>query len=437
MACDFGREVKLKFEKSGLSVFPSDFDFRNENGSYAHVRAKFGENVGHYISDFYLESEPVILYFDDVPVNRFYIPPEAFTFRRQMDRPTEASLQLNDAIQVLSRGTIEKSYVSVSLGDVIDYIFDNRDDPNDVLSGYRFVDEDDAARTKQGIADAFEFTDAFDEDITTEATQYIHDLLTGPDSESLFTGFEFEGISPLQALGRVLSAFEIDYRVETDGTVVFGKFGTDSETYIAGYNTSDFTLSRYDVTTSANRTNRVLVRGSYEMVRTENESGNPESTKLRPYGSAKAIGFTGDSLELEAKNVKSLAELEQIATRALVQELMKDVNGSLVIDALATESAENLANLSVGDYIVVGPSVPENCNTDVVAGAFLVQRIQHNGSQSLGWTADVEVSQVAFPDSISTQTFYYDPRANQRVEEVDAFNEYYDGAVEGSSFRPT
>lgn len=437
MACEFGREVEIKFEKSGLTVYPSEFDLRNENGSYAHLRAKFGENTGQRISNFYLEAEPVILYFDGVPVNRFYIPPEAFTFRRQLDRPTEATAEFNDAIQVLSRGTIEKDYVTVSLGEVIDYIFDNRDDPNDVLSGYRFVNEEDAERTKQGIADAFEFTNAIDEDITTEATEYVYDLLTGPDADSLFTGFEFEGISPLQALGRVLSAFEIDYKVETDGTVVFGKFGTDSETYVVGYDTSDFTLSRYDVTTSANRTNRVLVRGSYEMVRTKNESGNPESTKLRPYGSAKADGLSGDSLELEAKNVKSLAELQQIAVRALAQELMKDVNGSLVIDSMATESEENLANLGIGDHIVVGPSIPEKCDSDVSAGAFLVQTIHHKASRTLGWTADVEVSQVAFPNSISTQTFYYDPRTGQRVEEVDAFNEYYDGAVEGSSFRPT
>ena len=430
MTCEFGTSLALLFQKSGIEAYPTELDLRSKARQFAHGRATFGESAGQVIGQSYIEAEPVIVSYDGEYSHRLYIPSDSIEFRRQLDRPTTAHVELHDAIQILERGTIEKSFGEASVGEVIDYIFEHRDDPSDVLTGYRFTTEEERQQTKTAV----DITAGVDVGLGID---YVFDVPFEFKEENIYRGFEFDGISPLDALTEVLNEYNLDYRVENDGTVVFGTFGQSGNVFTVSDDESDFQLSQYNVTTSANRTNAVRLRGSYITVP---EAGSltaaAGSAKLRPIAEATAGGLTGDALQLEAKGVDSLSQLQNIATRALIQELMDDVNGNLVIDALATEDNTALAELAVGDNLIVTESIKEYCDANVVTGVFLVNSVHAKARQRTGWTINVDISQVAFPDAIQTETFFFDPATDQRFESLESYNEYQPEEQETDGYLP-
>lgn len=422
--CGLHGGITLEFLSSGMEIRPLEVDIRLQRRNYAHGQFVLSEEAGKYVAQNHDEAEPVHVKFDGNIAYRMCILEDAISFETNLDEDVEATLDLHDAIKVLSRGSVSKSWEKVNVRSAVEYIMDHRDDPNFVIQDFGFV--------TQEVAEERLFTpnpiEGFD--LGEREANAISEWIIGIFSDSEYQGyggFDFENVTPLEMLTTVMNEFGVNWWVEDDGTVMFGPDATYGQTVATVSGNNTIALQRYSVTEKSNKINAVRISGPQNVSFEDSPFGyQPPSARranLQPIVEAKANDIEGSSMYLEAKRQTSLETLEQTALRALLQEVLDDTNGSFVINGLASTNIPAIAALDVGDHVFVGSGVEADCNDNVVTGHFVVREVHHQASTRRGWRISVEVARVPDTDQIETSSFFYDPLEDKKYDSIETFNE--------------
>lgn len=450
MTCDsLPGGLFFQFEQSGLAIEPEEVDYRSNKEDFAHCQFIVPEYIGDRIAENYKAAEPVNMIIDGHRSHRFYAPADMISYRRQMDKPTRAKIDLLDAQQVLQRGTIEKTWDTATFGEIVDYIFTNRDDPYGVLDEYKFFVEEDVVEQQFGDEDlaldpgrlASELTGGFVPDpsevIENTFTRPTLDFVASnveqlePVSDARYVEPSFEGVSPAEALNRAAQTMNQWVRADDSGTLLIGDFGGLPVTHVID-DSNGIALSRYDVVSASNMTNAVRIIGgsSNRYLKQIDAEQRQQGGRLRPVAEASVPSISGSAIEVSSEDSQAVRKMQKISTmrsaavRLLLSELTSDAGGSLVINGMASNNKESLAKMEVGNQLAVNPIIQQLCEDLLTTGYFLIKRVQHTLNKRRGWKTTVEVSQTAQPEQIDTNVFWYDPRTEQTFDSLKSFNEY-------------
>lgn len=417
MACEqINGELELHFLEGGFRARPTEVEVREAQGRFVAAEFKFSEEAGRYISANHFEAEPVILYIGDTKAYRFYVPPDPVSIRRRLDREAQARVVLEDAARVLARGNIENSWGTTTLETLFRYIFENRDDPNDVITELRILDEVD----KQNLVASIP---GFASD---PALEWIIENVSPAGIQYEMGGYDFAGETPLTALQMVAKEAETDIHVDVDGVLTIGPRKLVGDVYSTGADDDNITLSRYDLTQTTDEVKRVQVTGGFNLKYTERRGAQGSQTKgLKPVAVVEDPGAGGSTVEVDAPSVQTLAQAKEVAGRVLVNQVAKNTNGSVVINAGASDNAVNdLGELHIGDYFVFGEDIPTKCEENVIDGTFVVEEVMHRIGNRSGWRITLELSRIPDAAKFTTKSFYYDPQSGQNFEDLESYNEY-------------
>jgi len=454
--CDLSESITLEFLSSGIKIQPYTADIRARRRNYAHGNFELSEEAGELVAEELVDAEPVLVKFGGVPARRMYAPSDAVTFERDLGGFVKAELTLLDARKVMSRGTFSKAWSAVSFGDAIEYIMNEVDDPEGVITSYGFVSKEDSDEVRrrllgenQALEDVQEGGSKIrfsvpggggivtaSEEVSTRILRFI-DQNTGLDtlSDDVFAGFDFDKVTPLEAMAQVTREFEENWWVEPDGSLYIGTDGTRGQVVgtVAGNNS--IALSRYSVTSDANRTNTVQVSGPYNATLELDESNTwlnaiDAGDKLRAKKNIQLIAEATDpTIEgsayaappSEQKTQTTPEALERGALGLLSQRMMDQNSGSIAVNGLASSNVEGLAKLDIGDHIVIDDTIETRCDKDVLVGPFLVTSVQHRVNDRQGWHIELRVTRVPDYDSIETRSVFYDPTTDTAYEDLEAF----------------
>lgn len=441
MTCGPVEGISIEVPTTGAEVRPTDIDVREQKRAFARAQFELTEDAGKVIDQNAPEAATVLIKVDNEPTYRMYLPNDAISYETSLENDTIANLSLLDARQVLRRGSIEKSFGDTTPKDIIDYIISEKDDPDGVIQDYEFLDEQasDLERNLATTGLAPESIQGF-EIAASRAVDGFLDIDHFHD-ETDYSGFNFDGVSPLEAMQEAMEEFAVNWFVEDDGILYIGMNGTRSQVTgtVAGDN--ELALSRYTVTKESKTTNAVQVRGPVNLdyvKRPPMLGGGVKGNGLRTIGEAKATALEGSLLIVEEeKRIFDPAKMESVATAQLVQEVMDDYSGSMEINALASENMDAIRALTVGDYIGVGESIETRCNQDVISGLFMVTGIHHRASTRRGWKIRLDVSRVPNLETVETSSVFYDPQEDREYESMEAYRAAQEEEDDDPSFAET
>lgn len=433
MACGLHEGIQLHFLRSGIRVVPHDVDIRADYRHYAHGQFELSEAAGKVVANNHTPREPVHVLFDDHIAHRFFIPPEAVEFVETFDQKTIAQLDLHDARKVMGFGSFSKKWDVVEVGVAVEEIFNTKDDPESVITDYRFTSDVDLEDLRIGVSDLLEDIVTpleVDVPVLSDAEDSILDWITDAglglvgdsDGKATVDGFNFDGITPLEAMHEVVTEFGYTWWADTTGTLHIGSFGSHGQVVgtVAGNN--EFALKRYNVVESANKINRVKAESGYTTLVGVQGIAQREK-QLQILAEASAPNVSGSTLHIESEQSQlEPAELERAVANHLYLQIGDDVNGNIVVNGLATENVEGLARLTPGDHILVDDSIESECNKDVLTGHFLVHDVHHRANQRTGWEVTLRVSQTVTPGDIQTKSVIFDPTDGKRYDDLDSIS---------------
>lgn len=455
MTCGLGEGITLKFLRSRIEVEPYDVDIRASERKFAHAQVEVSEEAGEHIQQFRREAEPVVIKFDDTDGYRFYAQEDLITYTENMDGDDRAKLDLKDPRYVLERGEVSFATESTSLRDVINKILQNADDPNDVIEGLSAVDDVTVADLRSeltteatpGMLATEEGGDVFTRDPTGEVIgnfldnvyqaifkrgKLFEDLSDPPNN--IFGGFEFNGVTPLQAMQDVMEELEYAWWVSPQGILYVGEPGATPGVLTVEAGDDDVQLSSYTVTSVENLVNAIFVRGPY-LPREPDDQKLARHRGLEVWARAEAPGIEGRTEYYAGqKAIPAPGDLETAAARLLIQEIMNNVNGNAKVNGMASSDVERLGSVWPGDYLAVDESIANKCrDDDVTSGAFVITDVVHRANPRRGWSINLDLTKIP-NDTIETTSTIYDPHSDQRFEDFEAFKKKAPGL--GSQLDP-
>jgi hypothetical protein len=440
MACENSGGLFLHFfnegiEGKGFFIEPIESDIRLKPEGVTKAKFDLTEEDGKFVANYADQATPVTVLMGGYPATRLMLKSEDHVeFKRDVNGISHAVLTLTDASAVLSRGAISKTWEEVTLRDAVEYIFNNRDDPKDVLqdelifSGVNpSAERDDLdPLSAEAVIDGEDQTLGFSDlpwigeavqELAVGTFEFIQqNTQANFNEEALFTGFDFDGISPGEALKRVAEEFHIGFYVNRKGYLIIGPSGSFGSTIPVSHGDEELVINRYDVTQSSNRTDSVLLRGKIM-----------DGTRaLHGYATAEAESITGTGKEFKKKKSKSLSSMEKSASWLLIKELRDDTNGSVTFNGSASTNKYKLSRLRPGMFLLVDSEIAYRCQSGVIPGMFQIQEVQHRVGDSRGWQTTVELARTVPNSEIDVSSYIYDPRSEMNFESISAYNEYID-----------
>lgn len=426
MACEDTDDITIEFPATGVEIQPLKTDIREQQRAFARGQFDLTEEAGTLVDENTPEAATALVKFNGRVAYRLYLPHDTLTFETDLENDTIAKMPLLDARQVLRRGSVEKSFGDTTPQDIVDFIMEEKNDPDDVIVDYEFVTEE-ISELERNLATA-DWAPGFIQDFEIGASRAVDGFL-GIDhyhEETDYSGFDFDGVSPLEAMQEAMQEFEVNWWVEDDGVMYIGPHGTRNQMVASAAHENNITLSRYSVTRDAKTTNAVQIRGpvNREYVNPPFHYTQVRGTGLRTISEAHAENMQGSLLiREEDKRIFNPEELEGVALSALYQEVMDDISGSVDVNGLASTNMDAIVNLAVGDYFGADPSIEEECDEDVVTGLFMITSIHHLSDDRRGWKITLELSRIPDPDAITTRSVYYDPEEDREYESMEAYRE--------------
>lgn len=440
MPCENGGGLFLHFfnegiEGRGFFIEPIEADIRIKPDGVTKAKFDLTEQDGKFVAKYADQATPVTVLMDGYPATRLMLKSKDHVeYKRDINGISHAVLTLTDASAVLSRGAISKTWEEVTLRDAVEYIHKNRDDPKGVLrdevifSGVNpsakrdDLDPLSAEAIIEGEDKTLGFSDLpwIGEAVQTLAVRTFEFIQRNTQAnfneEALFTGFDFNGISPASALQKVAEEFHIGFYVNRQGYLIVGPSGSFGSTIPVSHGGEDLVINRYDVTQSSNRTNSILLRGKIK----------DGVRSLHGHATAEAESVTGSGKEFKKKSSTSLDTLEKCATWFLVKELRDDTNGSVTFNGSKSQNKYKLSRMRPGMFLLVDSEVAYRCESGVIPGMFLIQEVQHRLGDTRGWQTTVEVARTLPSSQIDVSSYIYDPRSDMNFESIEAYNEYQD-----------
>ena len=418
MTCGLYGGIEVEFLKSGLTVTPYEVNTRSGERKFSYTKVDIRREDGEAITEVAKEYEPVLLTFDGTVQDRYMFHPEAVTLTND-----SATLTLYDGEKILDRGTVNKHFQNTELRDVMDFIVNERQDPNDVIKGIRHPTEavqDVEVENKGRLGLGGWFGGAAD--VITD----VAEVFGNPEFSD--TSIKFKKMTPFAALKKTASSFALQTWVDHEGYLHYGMKGTDPKSYTIGSNEEELKLKEYNVSVGSGKLAQIVLRGRYEYI-TNTPRGGPKqrtSPNVYSYGKAWLVDDNGNKLDgqtLEPDEevaATSPEEVEDMARRRLTQHYMDRKNGNIILNAGASSDKAGITAMSVGDMVLASAEIQEHCKRKVDTGIFMVQSIQHQLDNRRGWLVTLGVSGLPASD-IDSESWLENPENDQQWDSVDDY----------------
>lgn len=427
MGCEIAEGFRLNFLHSNIILRSSDLSTRSERGHHAYLKAKISRRAGDLVDDHATVGEPVTLTIGGVTQNRYVYTAESLTLHSD-----EAWLTLYDARTVLDAGVLSKTYNETTLAEVVEFIFENRDDRWGVLDTYRIVDEAVAERSTQNFKEQineFFYGDDYDTSngdflrLYEDANEFIYGFVASIlPVEKDMGGFDFEDVTPGQALTAVEAEFGVEAWVDADGVLWIGEptaKPTNHHIVPPDVDQSPYAIKDYNITEGAVQFTRVKYDGTTSM-----QSAGASILDVHDlYPIAEAWSTDDDGAVFapdEKVRLKTPAAVERRARLELLRLIADDRNGNVVFNGLASGNQDELATMTVGDLLLVAPEIENWCGKNHAGGLFVVEEVQHKVNTREGWSVVAEVGQLPI-GGIQSDSFWYQPGSGERYEDLEAY----------------
>lgn len=412
--CGLPEGVTIEFPRDGIEIQAYAGDIREKRRKFTVAEFEISEEAGELIGQYASTAASVYINVGGVRAHRMYMPErDAMEFQRTLNDINIAKLKLLDGRKVLQRGSVEKTFDDVVLTDVVEYVLDQRDDPESVIQGYEFVSTNPQASIGTGSVPFYEFEQQVAERL---ARAFEDSRIFEPVVEKVVT-YDWDGVTPLQALHDIAADFNLDWWLDEDGILKLGVDPTTANVVGTVADNDGIVLSRYSVTEANNKTGSVHVRQERAT-----GTGVFELQTLGLIAEANAEKIDGHTKYFDVSGVVQTPEaIEELAERMLVQEIMSDEYGSLEINGMASGRTETVAKLTIGDILAVDGSVQTACEKAVVTGLFLVNGVHHRIDSEQGWRVNVELSRVPRPGTITSTSVWYDPKTDKKYDTLEQY----------------
>jgi hypothetical protein len=403
MSCDLSN-VAIHFLESGIKVRPFSIDIRrsrqNDN-KFDHVQATITREAGEHIIDKHTFKEPIEIKIDEENViYRGWYKTDSTSLGRN-----EAVLEIKDPRKILRSGTVDQEWHEITLKNVVEYIFERRQDPHNVLRVPSIL----SSQAHELKAQHNVFLNGSDmvEDFLLETIPFAN----GDGN------FDFREESPYSALMEVMSIWETSFWVNKNGILVVGPPDLLGDTYGAGRGYGNWHISEWNLPDNTTPLKAVVVKG--QMDQKQLQEGDKDwgiITDRQKYETRAAAGFLDDN-ELEEtiilngkKETTDPKALKNMARSAFKKQHTKNNRGSMVIDVTASSGipTSEFVDLRVGDRVLVNNA---NVRCDVLnEGVYAIHSVQHDITGSDGWTITLEVTKTITNGSELKERFwYFDP----------------------------
>lgn len=423
MKCGLPQGVSVELPNHDIEVVAEELDIRKRRRNYTVANLQVNDEAGRLLSRYSTEGALAFIKINGQRVDRMYLSPWQIQFKETLREKRVADVQLQDPRKVLRRGSIEKNFDREPLSRIAEYVVSRREDPENVITGVT-VEQDTIPESVQ----------AFKEQL--DRIKYIQDIFKPrPDAVKEFdprVTFQWDGVTPLEALSQLTDRYAINWWVEDDGTIRLGSDVSRASSVVATFgNKKDIALKRYTVTEPARLTSAIHLRSPH-VVRGESFSISGDSISL--IGEAELNNRRGAVLSLEAKGeYTEPSEIQAAAARQLTNTIMDETHGSIEINGMASEKKGVVANMDVGDLVYVDDTVGVRCEREVSTGTFVITSLKHRISETQGWRAILEVSKYPEENSIETRAVFYDPETDKRY---DTLAKYLSAREENSGTLP-
>lgn len=440
MTCSLKGGPKLVFLKSDMEVRCRDLSTRSSHSRYAYAKIKVSLDDGERIAAKAKSWEPVEIRFDGIVQDRYIYPPSTLEIGHK-----EAWLKVYDARKVLDRGVLTNHFDEVQVGDVMDYIISNKDDPYNAITGWKAVDGYSVQQEVQNLEEDWNellYGEESDQnggvgevlsDALADLSRFAELYLGGPGTVlSTYNGLTLEDDSPNTALAKIEETFGAETWVGPDGVLWIGnpEMAPRNVHVITGEPSDrSYSMKEYSVTRGASSVAGVRLNGKPA---TANQSrgflysvAQNAETELFPIAEAVIVDESGEMIDgpviapEEPVNIYSLGDLEQAARSTLQQYFYNYRNGNVVFNGAQSENQEALAKIAVGDRIVVGNSISDYCQTTADGGHYGIKEVQHKVDPRQGWKITAEVVQLAPP--IETTSLYYNPENDDAYANLNSY----------------
>lgn len=415
-ACDLANGVEIEFSNRGLRLRPYELTTRAERHKFSYARAKISIEAANLIEDYNAYKEPVLVKIGGVTHHRYYVPDDGITFGEQ-----QAWIELIDPLRILEEENIEDSYDSISLQDIVTDIFNERNDPNGLLTGVEVVNSQVAGQ----------YSRTLDGDLRRRgvpgpmAWAWAHLSRLGSifDSAEIEEGgFFFDDVTLYDALADVEEEYGVISWVDKQGVLCIGLPELRTVNGIAVFGDPDIdtvNISGYNVGTSRN--SLVYLQGRSTPFSYLNGNVHPH-TKIKDatyfVAEAKIDGEDGNHGSLdEPVRVRNQDEIESVVRRKFVEAYMRHNSGNIEFNGLSSEDQESLAKLDVGDLIGVAPEINHVCGQGIEGGQFIANKVTHNINARVGWQITVSVSRTAPEPEVNS--WIYDPATDTAYERLE------------------
>ncbi|NUC72538.1 hypothetical protein HTZ84_09490 [Haloterrigena sp. SYSU A558-1] len=441
MTCEHGGAT-VHFLVSGLEFDVFDLSTESEKTRYSHARLTIPDEGGKEIARNAKDAEPVEIRISGTVQNRYLYPEESLEINRE-----NARLRLYDARKILERGVLSEHFGEVNVGEVTDYIFENRDDPYDVLTGIKAVNnallEEEKQDAQEDIVEAISgsgsdaarsgWKGAINDGLAITADFLGRAGKHAGMPHNTYKGLEFDDISPNSALKMVEDEFGFSSWVDNDGVLWLGlpAMKPKNRHAVSGLPTDKaYCMKEYNVVRLKNHPVSVVkVNGETHWFGGNTDgkiwNGGDPSQELYPMAEAWIEDEDGEVAPGkiittdEPLKIWDLDSLEDAARNMLISESANHRNGNIIFNGMASEQKKKLAQMSVGDIIMVADYIEDHCNNAANGGSYIVTSVQHSFSITRGWIITVEVSSI--PKSLKTMAVYYSPTSDEGYKSLKSY----------------
>ena len=428
MACELSNG-ELVFDSSGIRVQPREVTIESSKTRFSHARVKISRKAGELIRDRADFGEPCFLKIAGYEQDRYYLAEDAVKLQN-----SEAWVTLYDGMKVLDSGAISRHFHDVTLETVVDYIFERKDDPYNVVTevvhpdleepivvqnfrGETLGQDDEDNRLRDRIGDAIAET-------VIGAMQWYSEASTGAEANDTSIGFREDTV--LSAIQKVEQQFMVEFWLDARGRLHYKPASiVPTNAFVIGASERAIRIKEYNVVTRSGKINRVRLMGEYRFLNPAPAGSNipfrEVSMGMYAYAEAWVPGMDGttDAPE-DAVNIHEPVPLEYAARRRLLSHFMQHKSGNIVINSAASTEKRGLAKISVGDTILTLDEIEDFCNRDVETGLFVVRGVTHRVNPRQGWETIVEVSGVP-GGRIEQRSWLLDPEDNTTYEDIEDF----------------
>jgi hypothetical protein len=450
MTCSQGG-AEIHFLKSGLAFEAFDLSTESEKTRYSHARVTVSDEAGKLMAQKAIDAEPVEVRIAGTVQNRYLYPEESLEIHRDNGR-----FRLYDARKILERGVVTEHFEEVNVGEVTNFIFENRDDPQNVLTGIRAVDnsllQEEKQDAEEDIVEAIHGSGADAarsgwKGAINDAIGITADFLgragkTQGMPHNTYKGLEFDDISPNDALKMVENEFGFTSWVDDEGVLWLGlpAMKPKNRHAVSGVPTDKaYCMKEYNVVKGAHPVSVVKVNGETHWFGGNTDgnvwNGGDPADELYPMAEAWVEDENGDVAggkvitTEEPLKIWDLDSLEDAARNMLISSSVDYRNGSIIFNGMASEQKEKLAAMTVGDIIMVADYVEGHCNKAAEGGSYIVSSIQHKFSPRRGWSVTVEVGSI--PRNINTMAVYYNASEDLGYKSLKAYRQDRRGDGDG------